>query len=239
MKNVIIVLFLMAGLTAFGQGATAEQSPDIPARLEVKVFQLKGGGLSQPYLNSIHMIVQEDYSPRANVQYDREKRVLVVSATPITLEKVERFLNKVDVPSERLSFMVLILKVNGSGFDDRLDRDVVKELKEIQLSGADILHRARLETVPGQDVSVSMAPDGGDGYQIGFRPDGRRDNLQLSDFMVFRLVRSADAGNKPVYDQWKVLQTALAIDEKTPVVIGISGKDKNSVILAVKLVPEK
>ncbi len=239
MKNVIIALFLLAGLTVFAQGASEEQSPDIPARLEVKVFQLQGGGLSQAYLNSIQMIVREDYSPRANAQYDREKRVLVVSATPVTLEKVERFLNKVDVPNERLSFMVLILKVTGNGFDDQLDPDVVKELKEIQVNGAEILHRARLETVPGQDVSVSMAPDGGDGYQIGFRPDGRRDNLQLSDFVVFRLVRSADSGNKPVYDQWKVLQTALAIDEDTPVVIGISGKDKNSVILAVKQLPVK
>ena len=237
MKKLLVVMCMVTLMAPLGQLAHAQEEGDVPARVEMKVFQLKGSGLSPAYLDAIRNILAEDYSGRADVQYDVKDRTVVVTATPLTLDKVERFLNKVDVPRESLAFAVYVLNVTGKGMDSRIDADIQKELKEIDVEGAQVLMKARLETVPGQPVSYSMTPDGvnGDGYQIGFRPDGRRDNLQLSDFTVYRLVRASSTEGKIVYDQWKVLQTAFAMEAGKPVVVGITGKRSESVILVVEL----
>ncbi len=237
MKRLLLISALIICLVPYGSTVQAQEVEDAPARVEMRVFELQGSGLSSAYLQAIRNILREDYSQRADVQYDSKDRVLVVTATPLTLEKVERFLNKVDVPSQSLTFGVYVLDVKGKGMDSGIDADIQEELKEIDIEGARILMKARLETIPGEHVDYSMTPDGsdGDGYMIGFRPDGRIDNLKLSDFMVFRLVRASSKEGKVVFDQWKVLETSFAMTAGKPVVVGISGKRSESVVLVVKL----
>lgn len=236
MKKLLLISLVMMCLVPFCTTVKA-QDEEAPARVEMRVFELQGSGLSSAYLQAIRNILREDYSRRADVQYDSKDRVLVVTATPLTLEKVERFLNKVDVPSQSLTFGVYVLDVKGKGMDSGIDADIQEELKEIDIEGARILMKARLETIPGEHVDYSMTPDSsdGDGYMIGFRPDGRMDNLKLSDFMVFRLVRASSKEGKVVFDQWKVLETSFAMKAGKPVVVGISGKRSESVVLVVKL----
>jgi len=183
-KSVLAMVVMMMGAAAFAQDAEA------PARMETKVIQLQGAGLSSAYLQAIQDIVRQDYSREANFQYDQRDRTLVITATPITIEKVERFLNKVDVPRERLVFVVWVLRTDGDRFDHTLDAAIVKELKEIDIKGARVVNRARLETIAGRQVEFSIAPDSGTGYNIAFRPDGRRESLLLSEFRDFLAIRS-------------------------------------------------
>jgi len=41
----------------------------------------------------------------------------------------------------------------------------------------------------------------------------------------------------PVYDSWKVLQSAFPIRDDKPVIVGVSGEGPESVVLAVQLLP--
>ncbi len=238
-KWTVLLMVLLVSVIGMAQGRAAKEDADVPARLETKVIQLKGQVLSQAYFRAIQRIVQEDYSTAASVEYDDKSNVLVITATPITIKKVERLVNKVDVRPDLLTFLTYILKVDGgSRFDSGLDSAVVKELREIDIRGAKIIYKSRLKTITGKKLSASMIPDNGAGYRLAFRPEGRRENLVLSEFQVEKLVPVKDSTGKLVYDKWNVLNTSFPVKEGKPVIIGISSKKDNSVVLAVMLLKE-
>ncbi|NOY22182.1 MAG: hypothetical protein GXO70_01560 [Acidobacteria bacterium] len=239
-KLTVILLVLLVSGIAMAQNTTPKETADVPARLETKVIQLKGAKLSNAYYSAIRRIVQEDYSTAASMDYDDKSNVLVITATPITIEKIERLLNKVDVQPDTLTFLTYILQVDGgTRFDPELDSAVVKELREIDIKGAKIIYKSRLQTITGKSLSASMIPDNGAGYRLGFRPDGRRSSLILSQFQVDKLVPTKDESGKTVYDKWNVLNTSFSVKEGKPVIIGISSKKDNGVILAVMLLEKR
>ncbi len=239
-KFTVLLLVLMVFAVGNAQDNAPKETADVPARLETKVIQLKGPVLSAAYYNAIQRIVREDYSTSASVDYDQQSNVLVVTATPITIQKVERLLNKVDVRPDSLTFLTYILKVDGKiPFDPELNSAVVKELREIDVKGAKILYKSRLQAITGKYLSTSMIPDNGAGYRLGFRPDGRRENLVLNEFTVDKLVPARDTSGKVVYDKWNVLGTSFPVKEGKPVIIGISSKKDAGVVLAVMLLKKQ
>ncbi|MCK5879593.1 MAG: hypothetical protein KAH24_07430 [Holophagae bacterium] len=239
-KLTVILLVLLVSGIGMAQDTTPKETADAPARLETKVIQLKGPELSSAYYNAIHRIIREDYSSAASMDYDNKSNVLVITATPITIEKVERLLNKVDVRPDTLTFLTYILQVDGANqFDPKLDGAVVKELREIDIKGAKIIYKSRLRSITGKSLSASMIPDNGAGYRLEFRPEGRRGSLILSKFQVDKLVPAKDASGKVVYDKWNVLNTSFPVKEGKPVIVGISSKKDDGVILAVMLLKKK
>lgn len=239
-KLTVLLLVVLASGIGMAQDTTPKETADVPARLETKVIQLKGPRLASAYLNAIKRIVREDYSTAASIDYDQNSNVLVITATPITIEKVERLLNKVDVRPDSLTFLTYILQVDGTNqFDAGLDRAVVKELREIDIKGAKIIYKSRLKTITGKGLSASMIPDNGAGYRLEFRPEGRRESLVLSHFSVDKLVPTKDSSGKAVYDKWNVLNTSFPVKEGKPVIVGISNKKDDGVILAVMLLKKK
>ena len=239
-KLTVILLVLLVSGIGMAQDTIPKETADVPARLETKVIQLKGPVLSSAYQNAIQRIIQEDYSTAASVDYDQQSNVLVITATPITIEKVERLLNKVDVRPDTLTFLTYILKVDGENeFDPGLNKAVVKELREIDIKGAKIIYKSRLRSISGKSLSASMIPDNGAGYRLQFRPEGRREGLVLSQFQVHKLVPAKDASGKVVYDKWNVLNTSFPVKEGKPVIVGISTKKDDGVILAVMLLKKK
>ncbi|RLE18276.1 MAG: hypothetical protein DRJ14_04225 [Acidobacteria bacterium] len=239
-KLTVILLVLLVSGIAMAQDTIPKETVDAPARLETKVIQLKGPRLASAYLSAIMRIVKEDYSSAASVDYDSKSNVLVITATPITIGKVERLLNKVDVRPDTLTFLTYILKVDGTNqFDPDLNSAVVKELKEIDIKGAKIIYKSRLQAITGKFLTASMIPDDGPGYRLEFRPEGRRESLVLNEFSVVKLVPAKDAAGKTVYDKWTVLNTSFPVKEGKPVVVGISSKKEDSVVLAVMLLKKK
>lgn len=239
-KLTIILLVLLFSGIGIAQDTTPKETADMPARLETKVIQLKGPRLADAYLSAIMRIIEEDYSTAASVDYDQQSNVLVIIATPITIVKVERLLNKVDVRPDTLTFLTYILNVDGTNqFDPKLNKAVVKELREIDIKGAEIIYKSRLKSITGKSLSASMIPDNGAGYRLGFRPEGRREGLVLNQFKVDKLIPARDASGKVVYDKWNVLNTSLPVKEGKPVIVGISSKKGDGVILAVMLLKKK
>ncbi|PJB81412.1 MAG: hypothetical protein CO090_03270 [Acidobacteria bacterium CG_4_9_14_3_um_filter_49_7] len=239
-KLTVLLLVLLVSGIGFAQDTTPKETADVPARLDTKVIKLKGPELSNAYYSAIRRIVREDYSTAASIDYDQMSNVLVITATPITIEKVERLLNKVDVRPDSLTFLTYILQVDGTKqFDAGLDKTVVKELKEIDINGAKIIYKSRLKTISGKSLSASMIPDNSAGYRLGFRPDGRRGSLVLNHFQVEKLIPAKDASGKIFYDKWSVLDTSFPVKEGKPVIVGISNKKDDGVVLAVMLLKKK
>ncbi|NOZ12906.1 MAG: hypothetical protein GXO69_04565 [Acidobacteria bacterium] len=238
-KWTVLTLLLLLPVVGMAQGNTPKETADVPARLETKVIRLKGPVLARAYYDAVQRIVREDYSTAASVDYDNKSNVLVITATPITIQKVERLLNKVDVRPEALVFLTYILQAGTGGFDSQLNETVVKELKEIDIKGAKIIYKSRLQAITGKFLTASMIPDNGPGYRLAFRPEGRRGNLLLNDFTVVKLVPTKEADGRTVYDKWTVLNTSFPVKEGKPVIVGISGRKGDSVVLAVMLLKDK
>ncbi len=238
-KWTVLMLFLLFPIVGAAQDNTLKETVDVPARLETKVIRLKGPVLAKAYYDAVQRIVREDYSTAASVDYDSKNNVLVITATPITIQKVERLLNKVDVRPEALVFLTYILQVGTGGFDSQLNKTVVNELKEIDIKGAKIIYKSRLQAITGNILSASMIPDDGPGYRLMFRPEGRRESLILNEFTVVKLVPTKEADGRTVYDKWTVLNTSFPVKEGKPVIIGISSKENDSVVLAVMLLKNK
>jgi len=236
MKKLIIALvFTSIFFGGFAQEVT--ENSEIEARVEVKVYNLKHTYLSHAYQSVIWSLVATDYNKnKSSVSYDKESNVLIVTATPIVQQKVERFLNKIDVKAEFLAFKVLILKTTEkTGFDKSIDKDIVKELQEIDVKGAKIISKAKIITTFGKKASVTNTPESGNGFEVLFTPTGSKDNL-IIDLKLNKLSKSLDNAGATVYNRFSIISSAFPISTTKPVIVGMTYEDDSSAILALKLI---
>ncbi len=237
MRKLFVTLILLTVCVAGFTQSVENNNEKIDARVEVKVYQLKNTHLSHAYKAVINQLVSADYdNSKSNYAYDSQSNTLVVTATPITQRKIERFLNKIDIPAEFLSFKVYILQTtNKDGFQNGIDNDIVKELKEIDVKGAKIITKAKVMTVPGKEASLTKSPTNGNGYEILFTPTGTKDSL-IVDLILNRLVKETNSkDNSIVYNRFKVLSSSFPISKTKPVIVGMTYEDNSSAILAIKL----
>jgi len=233
-KLFVSLMLLTVWVAGFTQSVNNEK---IDARVEVKIYQLKNTHLSNAYKLVINQLVQADYdNSKSNYAYDPQSNTLVVTATPITQRKIERFLNKIDIPAEFLSFKVYILQTTkNEGFQEGIDTEIINELKEIDVKGAKIITTAKIMTVPGKEASLTKSPTNGNGYEILFTPTGTKDNL-IVDLTLNRLIKEKNnADNSIVYNRFKVLSSSFPISLGKPVIVGMTYEDNSSAILAIKL----
>jgi type II secretory pathway component GspD/PulD (secretin) len=235
-KLFVTLIMFTVFFTSFAQTINNNEEK-VEARVEVKVYQLKNIHLPSAYQSVIQAMVQADYDKsKSNFVYDYKSNTLVVTATPITHKKVERFLNKIDVPADFLSFKVYLLKTtNTSGFQKGIDSNIVKELKDIDVKGAKIITKAKIMTVPGKEASLTKSPTDGNGYEILFTPTGTENHL-IVDLTLNRLIKETSLkDNSIVFNRFKILSSSFPISKEKPVIVGMTYEDNSSAILAIKL----
>lgn len=236
MKKLFILLIVLSmGFNGIAQ--ETEKSKEFEANVEVKVYNLKNTYLSNAYFDVVRNIVYTDYDrKKSSVNYDKKSNVLIVTATPLTQQKVERFLNKIDVPADFLSFKVYILKTTEkSGFEKGIDKDIIKELQEINVNGATIISTAKIITTSGKEASVTKNASSGDGFEVIFVPTGNKNNL-IVDLELNKLTKENNpSDNSVVYNRYKMLSSAFPISYTKPVIVGMTYEDDSSAILALKL----
>ncbi len=215
LKIVLTTMAMLLALTVHGEGK------DIPARLKTEIVQLKYIELTKPLEEMINSIIDDDYSGNASYVYDKNNNSLVITATNISIEKIKRLINKIDVKGESVFVKIYLLAQSKKGDDSKnLPPFVREKLGKISVKKAKILATSTISTKTGKSVFVALKdPDYGTTFEISFFLSGKADGIGLNFFKIFKLTKEKNN----IYNRWKIIESSYDVSEKDPLILGITG----------------
>ncbi len=215
-KKVLPIFLLL-----FSMIIVASPEGKIPARVKTEVIKLKYITVSNQIAEIIKSIVDDDYSGKATFVYDHKTNSILITATNVTIERVKRFLNKIDVKTQNSAILTVYLLKEKNGKSDPIPPILMKKIKKLGINNVAVVSKAFVTVSNQSETSVIIKDkENGSMYKISLFANFKGISISLNPFTIWQLL--PEKNNRDFLRKLLIVQSPYTITEEDPLVIGVT-----------------